>query len=267
MKAYFLTQDQGAMSAKRVAKKARIVDGSKFVLELCKSSTESVWLTFEPSIIEEALKEPEIFEMRSSLKKKAYMLIFADAKKSWESTLDSLFKKTFIFSEQTSLSISEILEVFSSKNPGHLAIGGSINLDLKLLVLTRGDLSTIAIPLSAFHKSGDGIEPDFKKFSVVDGGQTLKFGEYEASVDSVLYEFDAEYRRDLKAQRALSDRSFGACLRRLRVQRGLLQTDFGDVDEKVIGRIERGEVERPRNSTINKIAKVLGVPPDDILSY
>ncbi|MBC7466420.1 MAG: helix-turn-helix domain-containing protein [Bdellovibrio sp.] len=268
MKAFLLTEDQETTTAKSIAKKnAKIVGSSKFLSELHKASSESVWVTDHSSIIELALREPDIFKLRDSLKKKTYMLIRGEANRSWESALDSLFKKSFIFSDQASLSISEILEVLSSKKPDHLAVGGSIDIELGILVITRGDLSTLAVPINTFRTSGDGVSPDFSDFSIVDSGQTLKFGEYEASVDSVLYEFDQEYRKSIKAQRSKTDKSFGACLKRLRIQKGLLQSDFCTIDEKAIGRIERGEVNKPHKGTLNKIAKVLGVASEEISSY
>lgn len=39
---------------------------------------------------------------------------------------------------------------------------------------------------SEFETSGDGIEPDFTDVEVVDDGQTLRLGEYEAAVDSLI---------------------------------------------------------------------------------
>lgn len=268
MKAFLLTEDLEEKSARSIAKSnAKIVGSSKFLSELHKVSTESVWVTDHSQIIEAALREPDIFELRNYLRKKVYMLILGADKRSWESSLDSLFKKSFVFSEQASLPISEILEVLSSKNPSDLVIGGSVDLDLNMIVLTRGDLSNLAVPLSAFRTSGDDIEPNFKEFSITDCGQTLQFGEYEASVDSVLYEFDPDYRKKIKAQRARTDKSFGSCLKRLRLQKGLLQSDFGEIDEKAIGRIERGEISKPHKSTIAKIAKVLGVKPEEISTF
>lgn len=268
MKAFLLTKDQETTAAKIIAKKnAKIVGSSKFLSELHKTSSESVWVTEHASIIELALKEPDIFELRKNLKKKTYMLIRGEASRSWESALDSLFKKSFIFSDQASLPISEMLEVFSAKNPDHLVIGGSIDAALDVLVITRGDLSTLAVPLATFRPSGDRIVPNFSDFLIIDSGQTLKFGEYEASVDSVLYEFDQEYRKNIKSHRSKTDKSFGSCLKRLRIQKGLLQSEFGDIDEKGIGRIERGEVNKPHKSTLRKIAKVLGVTPEEISNY
>jgi hypothetical protein len=36
--------------------------------------------------------------------------------------------------------------------------------------------------------------PDFSAFSVVDSGQTIKLGDYEAATDAVLWEFDLDAR-------------------------------------------------------------------------
>ena len=255
-------------SGKIIAERsAKVIACSRFIAEFQKTTGDSVWVTSDASIIESVLQGPGFFELQERLRKRAYLLILENSNKSWEVTLDSLFKKSFVFSQETSLPITEIFEVLNSKHPNHLVIGGSVNECLETLVLTRGDLRSLAVPLNMFKESGDGIKPNFAKFSIVDHGQTLKFGDYEASVDSVLYEFDLEYRKYLKAKRTQSDKSFGAALRRLRLQKGLLQSDFGSIDERAIGRIERGEVTKPRKSTIAKIAKTLGVSAEEISSY
>ncbi|MBI2606522.1 MAG: helix-turn-helix transcriptional regulator [Deltaproteobacteria bacterium] len=134
------------------------------------------------------------------------------------------------------------------------------------VTLVRGDLNSIVVPLSTFRPSGDGVKPDFSNFSIDDYGQTLKFGEYEASSDAVFYEFDPLYRRTRKAELAKKEKGFGASLRRLRLQKGLRQTDFSEIDAREIGRIERGEV-KPRKATIEKIASTLNVDSTEITSY
>ena len=58
-----------------------------------------------------------------------------------------------------------------------------------------------------------------------------------------------------------------ASLRRLRLMRGLSRDDFPGVAAKTIARIERGEVERPREETLHRIAQRLGVAPADITTY
>jgi DNA-binding Xre family transcriptional regulator len=268
MKAYLLTEERDAEFSKGIAKKnAKVIPRSKFISELRQSSAETVWITDHSEIIEDALRKSDLFKIQENLKKRTNILILGKQNFTLESTLVSLFKKAFVFPLHKGLSIAEILEIFSSANPSDLIIGGVIKDDLKTLVLTRGDLSTVVVPLSTFRSSGDGTKPDFSVFSIVDGGQTLRFGNYEASVESVLYEYDSEYRRQLKAERARSEKTFAACLKRLRLQKGLLQSDFPGVDEKVIGRLERGEVNKPQVGTLKKIASALGVKAEDIMSY
>jgi hypothetical protein len=92
-------------------------------------------------------------------------------------------------------------------------------------------------------------------------------GEREASADAVLYAFDADYRRRKKALRVEQDESFGGALRRLRILRGLPRTGFEGVSAKEIARIERSEVGRPHQRTLELLARRLGVGEGDITSY
>jgi len=71
----------------------------------------------------------------------------------------------------------------------------------------------------------------------------------------------------MKARERCSAKGFGPALRRLRKQRGLLQSDFPRVARKTISRIEKGAVEKPHGTTLARIAKTLGVEPDEIETY
>jgi hypothetical protein len=265
MKAYLLKGNQNLRINKGITK---VVHDSKFISELQKNTSESVWVTNHSNIVEDALRHgTNIFKIQKTLKNKTNLLIFDEQNLSLESTLASLFKTVFIFPKKKALSIDEILEILMSENPSDLVIGGFVKNELNTLVLTRGDLSSLVVPLNAFRISGDGIKPNFYEFSITDGGQTLRFGKYEASVDSILYEYDSEYRKKLKNERSRTDKTLAACLRRLRLQKGFLQSDFPDVDEKVIGRIEQEKVKKPHATTLKKIAKTLGVEPEDIMNY
>ncbi|HQA43685.1 MAG: helix-turn-helix transcriptional regulator [Phycisphaerae bacterium] len=102
---------------------------------------------------------------------------------------------------------------------------------------------------------------------MTDYGQTLRFGRYEAATEAVLYEYDPDYRRHLKARRRAEDTGFGPSLRRLRKQRGLRRSDFAPLSAKTIARLERGEVEKPHGDTLAIIAKKLRVKPDEIEMY
>jgi len=137
----------------------------------------------------------------------------------------------------------------------------------KTVALVRGDLSMLVVPFSYFKVSGDGTKPDFSKPSFSDYGMTVAFGEYEASADGILYEFDPVYRQKLKKERLAVDKSFGGSLRRLRLQRGLKRSDFAPVALKTIARIERGDVERPQGKTLETIEKKLGMGAEQIETF
>jgi hypothetical protein len=99
-------------------------------------------------------------------------------------------------------------------------IGGVLNAELGTLVLVRGNLERVMVPLTIFRPSGTAT-PDLGKFELGDFGHTLRFGKYEATADSVLWEVDSEFRKSAKAKERLHAKGFGPSLRRLRKQRGL----------------------------------------------
>ena len=95
-----------------------------------------------------------------------------------------------------------------AENRSHLFLGGAVDAENEVVTLWRGDLRSLAVPFAGFPPSGDGVQPDFDAFSVVDYGHTVRLGEYEAATDAILYEFDSDYRRMLSKQRIESERSF-----------------------------------------------------------
>ena len=101
----------------------------------------------------------------------------------------------------------------------------------------------------------------------MDFGQTVRLGRYEAAANAILCEFDHEYRRRARARLLESDASFGASVRRLRLQRGLRRSDFPGVTEKEVARIERNEVKRPRKKSLEALARGLGVSPDELGTF
>jgi hypothetical protein len=147
-----------------------------------------------------------------------------------------------------------------------LFIGGSVDPMSETLTLTRGNLDTLVVPLSMFRPSSKAT-PDPSDFAVEDYGHTVRLGEYEAAADAILYEVDPDYRKRLNAKRRQEDRSFGASLRRLRLQRRRGRADFPGLSAKSIARIERGETGKPHAKTLAVLAKVLGVEPDEIETY
>jgi hypothetical protein len=165
------------------------------------------------------------------------------------------------------LARKELEEVLQSEDRRERFVGGIVDRNTETITLWRGDLGPFVVPLSAFTPTGNGIRPDFGKFSVRDYGHTLRFGPYEAAGDDVLYEYDSEFRRRLNEKRRSEDQGLGASTRRLRKQRQLTRNDFPGVDPKTLARIERNEVNKPQEATLRSIAKRLGVSVGELGSY
>jgi len=146
-------------------------------------------------------------------------------------------------------------------------IGGVVDRDDKALVLYRGTLEPLLVPLDWFKAKPRRPQPDFDALALTDSGNTVQLGEYEAGADATLYEFDPEARRRMREREIRKDTTFGGSLRRLRLQKGLSRSDFAPLSSKTIARIERGDVEVPRGETLDAIARRLGVPPSEISSY
>lgn len=157
--------------------------------------------------------------------------------------LSSRFQHVVFASNKRAILPSEQLgEVLHAENRRDLAIAGAVDPETDTVVVWRGNFSKVVVPKSWFAPSGTNPKPDFDKFSIIDYGQTLKFGVYEAAFDALLYECDPDYRRRLNQKRRAEDQGFGASLRRLRIQKKLRRTDFAPLSEKTVARIERGKV-------------------------
>jgi DNA-binding Xre family transcriptional regulator len=182
--------------------------------------------------------------------------------------LSSLFRRIAFLVDGGFIPAKELAEVLDAENRADLFIGGFVNKEHESITFWRGNLASLTVPFSALEKSGDGTEPDFDAVSVIDCGQTVKLGSYEAAVDAILYEYDPEFRRAISKRRLQEDRSFGAALRRLRKQRGLRREDFEpDVTAKTVARIEQGKVTRIQKTTLKALAKHLAVAPEEIASF
>lgn len=182
--------------------------------------------------------------------------------------LSSVFRRIAFTADGGFIPAEELAEVLEDENRSELFIGGVVNKATETVTFWRGDLEPLTVPFAAFKPSGDGTKPDFNDFSVIDSGQTVRLGRYEAAVDAILYEYDPAYRRAIAKKRLEEDQSFGAALRRLRKQRGLRRNDFEpDVSEKTIARIEQGKVRRIQRKTLEALAKRLHVKPEEIASF
>jgi hypothetical protein len=167
------------------------------------------------------------------------------------------------------LHLEELLDVLSSpqSEAAGLFIAAVADPQSQTLALTRGNLKTITVSWSMFNSSGDGVDPEFNRLSLTDYGHTVCLGSYEAASDAILYEADPEYRRKTRKKLLAQEKTFGASLRRLRIQKGLSRNDFAPLSSRTIARIERSEVEKPHGETLRTITARLGVKAEEIESY
>ena len=82
-----------------------------------------------------------------------------------------------------------------------------------------------------------------------------------------LKDFPAAARKRIRDRMRAEDRTHGGSILRLRMMRGVRRDEFGEVDEKTIARIERGEVKRPQRATLEGIASRLGVTVDELETF
>ncbi|NLE39318.1 MAG: helix-turn-helix domain-containing protein [Pirellulaceae bacterium] len=222
----------------------------------------SLWICFERALTDALLRSVDW-----PAKSLGDALIVHTSSLASMIVLGKCFRRVAFCVEDGLLRDSELSEALTSPKRDYLFIGGSVDHASETITLWRGNLEPITVRFSAFPKAGDGTVPDFGRFRLTDCGQTIKLGDYEASTDSILYEYDAEYRREVRRNREKNEKSFGACLRRLRKQRRLGRDKFAPLSEKTIARIERGEVDRVHPRTMSLLAATLQVRPEEINEY
>ena len=89
----------------------------------------------------------------------------------------------------------EIGEIEKSSNKLHLGIfmSGFVDYALREIVLFTADHKEIIASFDMFQPTSKA-QPDFQLFSLIDFGNTIKLGEYEAASSAILYELDPEYK-------------------------------------------------------------------------
>jgi hypothetical protein len=183
--------------------------------------------------------------------------------------LNGHFRHTVFGPSENFLPLEELVEVLADDQKADLMIGSIVDHASQSLILWRGSFEPLYVPFEAFTPSGNGVSPDFGRFKIIDYGQTIQLGPYEAATEALLYELDPDYRRRIGKERRESEQSFGAALRRLRKQRGLRREDFAPLSAKTIARIEQGKVhlEQIHNRTWEILSEKLGVKPEEIETF
>ena len=227
------------------------------------ATRESLWVSYSNDLTEALVKNVSLAP--PSL---GFWLFIHDLDLKTIPALSSFFRRIAFSMDGGFLPTDELVEVLDAENRSDLFIGGSVNDVTETITFWRGNMTSLTVSFSTFETSGDGTEPEFDKCAVIDCGQTVQLGSYEAAVDAILYEHDPEYRRRISKKRLEEDQSFGASLRRLRKQRGLRREDFEpDVTAKTVARIEQGKVTRIQKKTLSILANRLSVEPEEIATF
>jgi len=196
------------------------------------------------------------------------LLCLTSISPSSQHLIGAYFQPWLALSEDLAALEPDVLrEVVRSADSRDRIIAAAYDAESAAIVLYRGNLDRIVVPLAWFASMASGAVADPAKLAVIDYGQTVSLGAFEASTDAILYEFDDEYRKTMRRRALAQDMSFGGSLRRLRLQRGLTQHDFPGVTAKTIARIERGAVATPHAATLAVVAKRLDVAVADLATY
>ena len=196
------------------------------------------------------------------------LLVLDDAPDVAQQLYCAYFRHVVVSSDALTLpDFAELTVVLSAPNRRDLFIGGVFDPQANAVLLYRGNLEPLVVPVTWFANRASRAVVDASDLRVIDHGQTIRLGRFEASSDAVLYEFDVEYRRAAKKRALKEDASLGASIRRLRLQRGLSREDFPGISAKALARVERSEISRPRARTLATIAKVLGVTVGRLDTY
>lgn len=238
------------------------------------AGAETTWISFERTYTDALLRSmtdapagPRNPQLLVGSKRASLLTLSPPRLESIPSLLGLFGRVVGVISGCRWLPKEELISIIGEEDAADRFIGGSVDAATKRLTLVRGDLKSIVVPFSLFPESGDGTKPDFSQLAFTDYGHTVALGDYESSADAILYIVDPEYRRKLKARRRAEERTFGAALRRLRLQRRLRQSDFAPVSPRTIMRIEAGESGKPHGSTLERIADRLGVAPEEIEEF
>jgi hypothetical protein len=237
----------------------RLTSRKAIVEALARPSRHQVWVLRSERTIADLIRAMSIAAPRV---RGARLISYARPQPVAARVIESAFVRVLL-GARAMVDLRDLTGILRSGHPEDYCVGAEWDEGTSTLALWRGDLSVLVVSRSAFPARG-GVAADPSKLSIEDGGQTIRMGEYEASVDAILMERDPVHRRRARKRMIREERTLGGSLRRLRLSRGVGRADFPGLDEKTVARIERGEVARPQRRTLKIIARRLGVAVEEI---
>ncbi len=88
----------------------------------------------------------------------------------------------------------ELFEIIStdSEKKRELVLAAAVDWKTRSVKVVRGDLSQLSVSFDAFAPAPTGVNPVFENLAIIDFGQTIQFGDYEASADSLSNELESQ---------------------------------------------------------------------------
>lgn len=86
------------------------------------------------------------------------------------------------------LGIAELQEVLATGNIQQLCIAGVVDFKKQALHLINAAHCEYTVPFSYFKNNPKSV-PNFDAFDIIDYGQTIKLGDYEAAFDAIVEQF------------------------------------------------------------------------------
>jgi hypothetical protein len=83
--------------------------------------------------------------------------------------------------------------------PDEYFTGGRVDHFTRVVILYRENLAPLEVPLDWFQNPR-GAKADPHDFEIIDGGQTVRLGDFEAAADAILFDFDPVVRAKLEAR-------------------------------------------------------------------
>ncbi|MCK6481052.1 MAG: helix-turn-helix domain-containing protein [Planctomycetes bacterium] len=160
----------------------------------------------------------------------------------------------------------DLLAALTSDHPEDLCVAAGLLPGGEELVLWRGDFRPLFVTLREFRGPAAGV-PDPRRIRLLDCGQTVALGRFQAAFSALLYEKDPDYRRRARRRARDEDRSYGGSIRRLRLQRGRTRGEIPGVASRTVARIEKGFVRRPHRATLAALAAALGVAVEELGTF
>lgn len=166
---------------------------------LVEANVDSLWISYEPELTSALLRG-----VRWPAQNLGAAILCHAVSAATLPALGNCFQRFAYAADSGFLPPDELAAALQARNARDLFIGGGGDAASQTLTLWRGDLEPLTVPFTAFEPSGDGTVPDFERFAVVDFGQTIQLGDYEAASDAVLRDFDPASRHRRPAPRRLS---------------------------------------------------------------